>query len=90
MAEKSTPSLEQYLQTLNSIIPELSDPVRSHLTQERILQLANSLLDGTVFEIIRELEEIQALTEEHLLQQRMKVSISQCQYSESTVINIFL
>ena len=73
MAEKNSPSLEQYLTTLNAIKPELSEPVSTHLTEERLLQLANSLLDGTVFEIIRELEQIQALTEEQLLQQRMKV-----------------
>ena len=74
MAEKNSPSLEEYLKTLDSIKGEFSEPVSSHLTEARLSQLASSLLDGTVYEIIKELEEIQALTEEQLLQQRMKVS----------------
>ena len=73
MADKNQ-NLELYLKTLSSIKGELSEPTRSHLTEERLHQLAVSILDGTVFEIIKELEEIQALTEEQLLQQRMKVS----------------
>lgn len=72
MADKNQ-NIELYLKTLNSIKEELSEPMRSHFTEERLHQLAASLLDGTVFEIIKELEEIQALTEEQLLQQRMKV-----------------
>ncbi|KAI6657767.1 Protein DGCR6L [Oopsacas minuta] len=73
---ENSPKLDQYLKTLNSIKGELSEPISSHLTEERLYQLATSLLDGTVFEIIKELEEIQSLTEEQLLQQRMKVATS--------------
>lgn len=35
--------------------------------------IATSLLDGTVFEIVKGLEDIQQLTERNLLNRRMKV-----------------
>ena len=74
MAETNSAKLDIYLKTLNRIRTELSEPLGSYLTEERLHQLASSLLDGTVFEIVKELEEIQSLTEEQLLQERMKVT----------------
>ena len=38
-----------------------------------LLELASALEDGTVFEIVRELENIQQLSERSVLNQRMKV-----------------
>ena len=38
-----------------------------------LLELASALEDGTVFEIVRELENIQQLSEKSVLNQRMKV-----------------
>ena len=38
-----------------------------------LLELATALEDGTVFEIVRELENIQQLSERSVLNQRMKV-----------------
>lgn len=38
-----------------------------------LLELASALEDGTVFEIVRELESIQQLSERSVLNQRMKV-----------------
>lgn len=43
------------------------------LSDTSLAELATALLDGTVFEIVRELEEIQQLNERSLLSKRMKV-----------------
>ena len=43
------------------------------MSSDVIYDLATSLLDGTVFEIVRELEEIQQILERDLLNRRMKV-----------------
>lgn len=47
------------------------------MTSEVINSLALSLMDGTVFEIVRGLEDIQQLTERNLLNKRMKLINSQ-------------
>ncbi len=47
------------------------------MTSEIINSLALSLMDGTVFEIVRGLEDIQQLTERNLLNKRMKLINSQ-------------
>jgi hypothetical protein len=43
------------------------------MSAEVLSKLASSLLDGTVFQIVRELEEIQQLKERNLLNGRMKM-----------------
>ena len=47
------------------------------MTADVIRTLAESLLDGTVFEIVRGLEDIQQMTERNLLNKRMKLINSQ-------------
>lgn len=46
---------------------------RSELADTSLAELATALLDGTVFEIVGELEEIQQLNERSLLSRRMRV-----------------
>ena len=44
------------------------------ITEKHLLDLAACLVDGTVFDIVRELEEIQQLNERSLLNKRVKVA----------------
>ena len=53
----------------NSLAPNL----KQRMTDRHMKDLALSLLDNTVFEIVQELEDIQSLTERNLLNKRMKV-----------------
>ena len=46
---------------------------KKKITYDVMTQLAQSLLDDTVFEIVKGLEDIQQLTERNLLNRRMKV-----------------
>ena len=49
----------------------------SQLTNDFIMETCLSLQDGTVFDIVKELEEIQQLNERSLLNRRMKVKSAQ-------------
>lgn len=46
---------------------------QQRLPYDLLSSLANSLLDGTVFEIVRSLQEVQQLEERHLHTQRVKL-----------------
>ena len=52
---------------------QLPSHLLSKLPSPQLKELATSLVDGTVFEIVRELEDIQKLTERSLLKKRMEV-----------------
>lgn len=52
---------------------QLPSHLLSKLPAPQLKELANSLTDGTVFEIVRELEDIQKLTERSLLKKRMQI-----------------
>ena len=56
---------------------KLPGHLHAKLSNSQLKELAYSLVDGTVFEIIRELEDIQKLTERSLLKKRMEVVNSQ-------------
>ena len=47
--------------------------VKQKLSDSALLELAYALSDGTVYEIVKELEDIQQLKERHLHQQRRKL-----------------
>ena len=47
--------------------------IQQRLPYELLTSLANSLLDGTVFEIVHSLKEVQQLEERHLSSQRLKL-----------------
>lgn len=51
----------------------LSNRLRTRLSDGVMRELANALTDGTVFEIVRELEDIQQLKEKRLHQRRKQV-----------------
>ena len=47
--------------------------IQQRLPYDLLTSLASSLLDGTVFEIVNSLKEVQQLEERHLSAQRMKI-----------------
>ncbi|EDO46661.1 predicted protein [Nematostella vectensis] len=51
----------------------LHSKYKGKFTYDVLADVATSLLDGTVFEIVKGLEDIQQLTERNLLNKRMKV-----------------
>ena len=56
-----------------TFLDSLSPLSLSQLTNDYIMEICLSLQDGTVFDIVKELEEIQQLNERSLLNRRMKV-----------------
>ena len=71
------PSLSLPLSLSLSPSLSLSLPLSLSLSQfneDGVKELAYSLEDGSIFEIVKELEEIQQLNERSLLNQRIKVS----------------
>ena len=64
--------LESYFSSLAKYREELPPVCRASVTDVKLWELASCLLDGTVFDIVRELEEIQQLSERSLLNRRIK------------------
>lgn len=62
-----------YKTKLLELRSQLPAVYRGRLVDTSLAELAAALLDGTVFEIVKELEEIQQLNERSLLSRRMKV-----------------
>ncbi len=62
-----------YLSQLQSLAGELPGKYQQRLPYDLLCSLANSLLDGTVFEIVHSLKEVQQLEERNLSAQRMKL-----------------
>ena len=66
--------LQRYYTTrLCEMRDQLSPVLKAMLSDTSISELAAALMDGTVFEITKELEEIQQLNERSLLGKRMKI-----------------
>lgn len=65
--------LTRYQAQLRSYTQTLPTAQQSRFSEPVLKDLAESLLDGTVFDIVRELEDIQQLSERSLLNKRMKV-----------------
>ncbi|XP_077986238.1 protein DGCR6-like [Glandiceps talaboti] len=61
------------LQELQNMAKDLPGTFQQRLAFDMLSLLASSLLDGTVFDIVRNLEEIQQMTEKSLHEKRMKV-----------------
>ncbi|XP_046553696.1 protein DGCR6-like [Haliotis rubra] len=59
---------------LQSMARELPMKFQQRLPYDLLSGLANALLDGTVFEIVRSLEEVQHLEEKSLFNQRSKLN----------------
>lgn len=67
------PRCSYYLTKLLAYRDSLPLAVQARMTQAKLRELASCLVDGTVFEIVKELEEIQQLNERAFLNRRMKV-----------------
>lgn len=69
--------LDLYYHKLCQYRDSLPSNLRAKITNTQLHKLAECLIDGTVFEIVQELEDIQQLSERALLNKRMKVVSSQ-------------
>ncbi|GCC31457.1 protein DGCR6 isoform X1 [Chiloscyllium punctatum] len=61
------------LSQLQSLVKDLSSSCQQRLSYDTLSNLALALIDGTVFEIVQGLLEIQHLTEKNLYNQRLKL-----------------
>ncbi|XP_002167089.1 protein DGCR6 isoform X1 [Hydra vulgaris] len=74
LKEKPDPrKLETYISSLQKMIRPLSSEFKKKLSYDVICQLAHAILDGTVFEIVKGLQDIQFITEKNLYTQRTKL-----------------
>ena len=73
VSEEYAAKRDYYYEKLRRMRNELPLTVRSKVPDAQLHNLAGALVDGTVFDIVRELEEIQQLNERSLLSRRMKV-----------------
>lgn len=73
MSEQERTKYEFCYRKLKLFREQLPSHLLSKLPSPQLKELAMSLVDGTVFEIVRELEDIQKLTERSLLKKRMEV-----------------
>ncbi|XP_056385664.1 protein DGCR6-like [Hyla sarda] len=62
-----------FLSELQSLVKDLPSSVQQRLSYTTLSDLALALIDGTVFEIVQGLLEIQHLTEKNLYSQRVKL-----------------
>ena len=69
--------LDFYYEQLCRFRDSLPSSLHSRMTNSELRRLAECLIDGTMFEIVRELEDIQQLSERALLNKRMKVVSTQ-------------
>ena len=73
MTEEGKQKYDLYYRKLRIFREQLPSHLLSKLPSPELKELASSLIDGTVFEIVGELEDIQKLTERSLLKKRMEV-----------------
>ena len=70
-------SLNYYIQNLNRRVETLHPEYRRRIPYDAICQLSHSILDGTVFQIVKGLQEVQCLTEKSLSDRRSELVKSQ-------------
>ena len=73
LTEDEKQKMSFFVFQLKQFREEIPPAYQAKLSDARLRELSLSLLDGTVFEIVRELEDIQQLKERSLLNKRMKV-----------------
>ena len=73
LSEEEKQQMKFYFAQLKQYREEIPPAYQAKLSDAQLRELSLSLLDGTVFEIVRELEDIQQLKERSLLNKRMKV-----------------
>lgn len=74
MSEEVRHKYEFCYRKLKLFREQLPSHLLSKLLSPQLKELARSLIDGTVFEIVRELEDIQKLTERSLLKKRVEMA----------------
>ena len=73
----------------NSNFDSLSRKFQQRLPYDLLTSLASALLDGTAFQIVKGLEEVQHLEEKSLFTQRLKMSNDhKCEYCFLFVVSI--
>lgn len=77
LSEKEAERLDLYYKKLCQYRDTLPANLHTRMPNSELRQLAECLVDGTMFEIVRELEDIQQLSERALLNKRMKVVSAQ-------------
>ncbi|XP_039098848.1 protein DGCR6L isoform X2 [Hyaena hyaena] len=77
----------QLLSALQSLVKELPSSFQQRLSYTTLSDLALALLDGTVFEIVQGLLEIQHLTEKSLYNQRLRLQ-NEHRVARSLLVNI--
>jgi len=74
------------VEQLQSMAQELPTKYQMRVPYELLSSLAHSLLNGTIFEIVKGLMEIQHVTEQHLYQQRLQF-ISRQKLEEQQILD---
>ena len=77
LSKEDKQTFETFYLKLKQLRDRLPSTFHAKLVDSQLKDLALSLLDGTVFEIVKELEDIQQLSERAYLNKRMKVVSSQ-------------
>ena len=77
LSEEEAEKLHLYYHKLCQYRDTLPANLHARMPNSELRQLAECLVDGTMFEIVRELEDIQQLSERALLNKRMKVVSAQ-------------
>ena len=77
LSEEEAEKLDLYYQKLCQYRDSLPANLHARMPNSELRQLAECLVDGTMFEIVCELEDIQQLSERALLNKRMKVVSAQ-------------
>ena len=77
LSEEEAEKLDLYYKKLCQYRDTLPANLHARMPNSELRQLAECLVDGTMFEIVRELEDIQQLSERALLNKRMKVVSAQ-------------
>ena len=73
LSQESRTKYDQFCRNLFKYREALPFNLRVKMADHQIRDLARSLLDDTIFDIVQELEDIQSLRERQLLNHRMKV-----------------
>lgn len=73
LTEDAQLKLSIYMAKLRQFRDDLPATLQPRMSDAQLTELATSLLDGTVYEITKELEDIQLLSERSLLNKRMRV-----------------
>lgn len=73
LSDPARKRFDVFIKSLHKYRDALSPSLKLKMSDRDMKELAMSLLDDTVFDIVQELEDIQSLTERQLLNKRMKV-----------------